>query len=289
MFAFFSVTENGLQTLNSNTSSLEGLQTNLVILFVLAILVGLCSLLYYFFIKNSPDLSLRFLFPTLQSKKKNVFIEIEDDLGRPLNFAKCSIFKGEKLIREFYSKSPNLSLSLKNSDHYQITLNKFGYQPSLTDSFSVDKEKLKFNLTLRRSEDVKESSFAVKFSTLNLTLSFSLAILSLTQLLLAYLNLNLSLQLTLIALFGFSLYLSYRFFLVIRSIRTYSFKNRPLRNERIKIFSKDHQLLKSTKTSPQGALRLFFAPGTYRFVPEKHSPRIVKIFDQGIGNFKVKF
>jgi len=289
MFAFFSVTGNGLQTLNSNTSSLEDLQTNLIILFILALVVGLCGLLYYFFIKNSPDLSLRFLIPIFQGQKKNVFIEIEDDLGRPLSFVKCSIFKGEELIKELYSKSPNLSLSLKNSDHYRITLNKFGYQPCSTDTFSLAKEKLKFNLTLRRTENIKESSFAVKFSVLNLTLTLSLAILSLTQLLLAYLNLNLSLQLTLIALFGFSLYLSFRYYLVVRSIRTYSFKNRPLRSEQIEIFSQEHQLLKTSKTSPEGALRLFFAPGTYRFVPEKHSPRIVKIFDQGIGNFKVKF
>ncbi len=289
MFAFFTVTENGLQTLQSNTSSLEDLQTNLIILFTLALIVGLGSLLYYFFMKNSPDLSLRFLIPTLPSRKRNVFFEIEDDLGHPLNFAKCSVFKDEKLIKEFCSKSSNFSLFLKNSDHYQITLNKFGYEPSSTDSFSVDKEKLKFNLTLRRSEDIKESRFAVKFNVLNLTLSLSLAILSLVQLLLAYLNLNLPLQLTLIALFGFALFLSYKYYLVLRSIRTYSFKNRPLRSEQIEIFSHNNQLLKTSKTSPEGALRLFFAPGTYRFVPEKHSPRIVKIFDQEVGNFKIKF
>ncbi len=289
MYSFVAVTSDQLKTIQSSADQLENLKIILIFLLSYALLVGLLNLLFYFIYKKSPDFRLSCLLPTFFRGSSLITINSEDHMGRPLGFIKCTIFKEEKIYKVFYPWRSQLRLALPEGE-YSAVVSKFGYQSAPIDSFKVTKgQKLKFNLSLKATEDVAEVKSLSIFAWVLLGLTIVLFACSLSVYFLNFLALPLSIQLVTLVLSGASGYLSYRYLRLTKFIQTFSFKGRALRNQPIEIFGPGRDPLKKVTTSKNAKLALMLSPGHYRFSPEKYSPRVVRVFELGLGNFKIKF
>ena len=260
----------------------------LFILLGLTLLIGLLNLLYYFVFKNSPDQKLSFLFPRLPQFLPNIKFSIENDLGRPVKYLKCTIFKGERVFKTFYPGRGGFSINLKEGV-YSATISKFGFVSSSTDTFEVKDKKLDLNLVLKRTEEVAQANTLANIGLALLIINFCLFLLSLVALVRNYLSLDLPLQIILLTLFASSGYISLRYYLLTKFIRAFSFKGHTLKNEVVDIFGRNREPLKKITTSNNGTIKLLLSPGMYKFSPERYSPRTVRVFETGLGNFKIKF
>lgn len=288
MYSLLVAPSDQLKTLQSSADQMQNVKILLIFLLSYALLVGLINLFFYFIYKKSPDLRLNFLKPKLDFKKKNILFNIEDQLGRPLGFTKCTIYQGEKINKIVYPWTSRFGVKLTQGK-YSITLSRFGYISASTDEFEVGKEKLDFDLQLKASEDVIEARGLGNLAYVILTLTLILFISSLSVYFLNFLELELAIQLVVLLLTSASGYLLWRYYRLTRFIETRSFKNRLLKNEIIEVFGRNREPLKKITTSKTGTIIILMSPGIYKFSPEKYSGRSVRIFETGLGNFKIKF
>jgi len=287
MFTFFFTSIDNAQTMQSSLDALVAFKIILVIFFIFSCLTGLCNLIFYLVVKYSPDLSFRFLVPRFSSGGKNVTFFVKDDLGQPLNFSRLTIFQKEKVRKIYYLQKSKLSIYLPKGE-FQAIIKKFGHASSQTNAFVVGREKLDFNLVLKRAQEVTPAEGIAEFEKTVMILDIILALISVIFLVRYYTSMTVYLQIVIIAIAVFSAYLTSRFYEISRAVRLVNFKGRPLANKKVEI-ANGSDLIDKFTTDKEGILHIMLSPGTYKLTPEDYSPRSVRINETCLGYFKVKF
>lgn len=276
------------QTMQATADSLASLKLLLIIFFVAFLIIGLANLLVFIVSRHSPDLGFKFLIPQILFKKKNIFFTAENDLGHPLTFTKLTVFKDEKIFKEFYFNSSSYSIYLPKGN-YQATVNKFGYSPNSTDKFMVEDKNLAFDLRLKRTQEIKPAYHLFKFIKVVMIVNITFAIIGLISLSINFGSLSLPLQIVLIALSAFSLFLAYNHYQINKAIRLVNFKNQPLKQKEIEFSNRLNESLEKFTTDNEGRLFVMISPGIYKIDPEDYNHRTVRINELGLGYFKVKY
>lgn len=276
------------QTMQATADSLASLKLLLIIFFVAFLIIGLANLLVFLVSKHSPDLGFKFLIPQIFFKKKNIFFNIENDLGRPLTFTKLTIFKDEKIFKEYYFNSGSYSIYLPNGN-YQATIYKFGHSPNSTDKFLVTDKNLAFDLRLKRTQEIKPAPHIFKFMRVVMIVNIIFAIIGLISLSINFDSLVLSLQIIIIALSVFSLFLAYTYYEISKAIKLVNFKNQPLKQKKVEFSNRLNESLEKLITDDEGRLFVMISPGIYKIDPEDYTHRTVRINELGLGYFKIKY
>lgn len=288
MLAIFATTVDQAQTLQSSVDALSALKLALTIMFGLTALIGILNLVFYLMIKHSPDLTFHFLIPKIYLGKKKVRFTVEDNLGRPLSYTRLTIFKNEKISKDFYFQRSKYSVYLPHGV-YQATVSKFGHTAATTDTFTVDDDILDFDLSLNQTQEARP---AKTIATLGQSAMIANALLALAWIVAfwrAYTSLKLPLQIVAIALITFSTYLAIRLFDLIKGVQLLNFKNRPLINKKVEITNKFGEPIEQLMTNEKGLLHLMISPGIYKFTPEDHIHRTVRVNETSLGHLTIKF
>jgi len=288
MFAFFVTSLDQAQTLQSSTDALSSLKLALVIIFILTFLVGLLNLLYYMMVKHSPDLSFKFLLPNFRFSPQNVRFELEDSLGRPLNFTRLTIFKGDQIFKTYYFAAAFYKIRLPQGV-YKATVSKFGYSDSSTDSFKIDDKIIDFNLTLQRTTEARQSKTIITLAKATFASNILMTIIWLITLSNVYTSVTLPIQMIIIAAAVFSAYLAIRYYDILSAIKLINFKSRPIASKKVTISDRNNQPICDLTSDKKGLLHIMISPGIYRFAPEDYTHRIIKVNESGLGHLKIKF
>ena len=288
MNLIFSTTLENAQTMQSNLDALNHIKIIIATYFSLGLVIGISNLLWYLMIKHSPDQSLKFLIPKLNLASKNVFFEIENDLGRPLNYTRLTIFKDEKIFKTLYFKHNSYSIKLPPGS-YSATVSKFGYTDVVTKVFKVDSRKNKFNLTLHKSEEIKESRKLYQFSRYLFIANLLLTLVSIMILVRYYTSTSPAIQIMILAIFFSCASLLFRYREINRAVRLVNFKDQPLKYKDVQITNHLGENIQELETDNKGLLYVMLAPGLYKITPEDKNHRIIRVNETGLGHLKIKF
>jgi len=288
MYAFFVTNIDRAQTLQENLDLFSSLKTSLLILFSVGILIGLVNLLFYSTIKHSPDLTFFYLLPKFTKGKKNIFFEVEDDLGRPLNFFRITIFKANKTFRTYYFAKNKFAIYLPQGE-YKATVSKFGYSSASTKTFESCQGRCKFSLTLKRTQEIKEVKSVHSLGKVAMATNILFAIALVVSLSKIYSSLTLPLQLVLLALAVFSFYLFIKFYNITKAIKLLSPSGQPLSNKLIAIANRFSEPIGHLETDKKGLLFIVLSPGIYRLTPKDCNHKSVRINETSFAHLRIKF